>query len=255
MTSPSRSAALGGHDRHAVARAVRLYVLTSPREMRPQSLLHPFTAERSGPARKAASFPTQPSSAEPRVCCQVRPSMYRPGEGVTPRVCRMRPWSSLACRTSIHEWSAREPGRPHHGVELGGAAVGEGHRPSGRAGRTGPEADAVAPGEPPRPGPDHLVPPGQASSQPRVRGHLVQPQRGRPVSRCRGPAAAAGSPGSAGRPTAPPGGSPRVPGRSGSRSSRRRPPGRFPAEPSAGAGSWRCGPGARRGRARRRSAG
>src|SRR2546425_245786 len=43
------------------------------------------------PARKAASLPTQPSSAEPRVCCQVRPSMYRPGEGVTTRWCTMRP--------------------------------------------------------------------------------------------------------------------------------------------------------------------
>ena len=36
-------------------------------------------------ARCSASSLTQPSSAEPRVCCHGRPRKYRPGEAVTPR--------------------------------------------------------------------------------------------------------------------------------------------------------------------------
>src|SRR2546430_7939112 len=52
-----------------------------------------------------------------------------------------------------------EPGGPHDGVEVRGAAVGEGHGLPGRARRPGPDPDAVVAGEFPRPGPDHLVPP------------------------------------------------------------------------------------------------
>jgi hypothetical protein len=33
----------------------------------------------------------------------VSPSMYSPGDGVTPRVCEMRPNPSFAARTSILE--------------------------------------------------------------------------------------------------------------------------------------------------------
>ena len=36
----------------------------------------------------AASSLTQPNSADPRVCCQDRPTKCRPGEAVTPRLCR-----------------------------------------------------------------------------------------------------------------------------------------------------------------------
>ena len=56
----------------------------------------------------SASSLTQPSSAEPRVCCQERPRKYRPGTSVTPRRWRMRPSSSRTGR-SIQEWSGRYP--------------------------------------------------------------------------------------------------------------------------------------------------
>ena len=53
-------------------------------------------------ARYSASSLTQPSSAEPLVCCQVSPRKYSPGDSVTPRWCTRRP-SSSSTGTSIHE--------------------------------------------------------------------------------------------------------------------------------------------------------
>ena len=58
-------------------------------------------------ARKAASLPTHPSSAEPRVCCHVWPSRYRPGDDVSPRWWMIRPRSSFTSGIAIHEWSSR----------------------------------------------------------------------------------------------------------------------------------------------------
>ena len=60
-------------------------------------------------ARYAASSPTQPRSADVRLCCQLIPSRYRPGAEVTPRTCSICPCSFLMPVTSIHEWSTLKP--------------------------------------------------------------------------------------------------------------------------------------------------
>src|SRR5215208_5745254 len=59
-------------------------------------------------AMNCASSLTQPSSAEPRVCCHSRPRKYKPGTSVTPRW-----WRILASSSKIgsctKEWSSRNP--------------------------------------------------------------------------------------------------------------------------------------------------
>ena len=65
------------HERYAAARAAALYGrgdLGTPKRPVRGWVFHRFAAA-IWAARNAASFPTHPSSAEPRVCCQVRPSM------------------------------------------------------------------------------------------------------------------------------------------------------------------------------------
>jgi hypothetical protein len=78
------------------------------------------SAARAAPGRDALGeeggvVPTQPNSAELRVCCQIRPGVWSPGDGVTPRDCRMRPRSSTAPGTSTHESSVVKPVAPHAG--------------------------------------------------------------------------------------------------------------------------------------------
>src|SRR5687767_2477233 len=77
-------------------------------------------------ARYSASSLTQPSSAEPRVCCHGRPRKYRPGEAVTPRSCTR--WL-LASKTGawIHEWSSPEAGGPDDAARFKLRAVAERH--------------------------------------------------------------------------------------------------------------------------------
>ena len=58
---------------------------------------------RFGQPGRRRRWPTQPSSADVRVYCQVIPSRYRPGESVTPRTCRTWSRSSLTSGISIHE--------------------------------------------------------------------------------------------------------------------------------------------------------
>ena len=60
--------------RYAAARAAALYGGAAWQPIGRSALLH-LCAAAIRSARKAASFRTQPSSAEVRVCCQVRPSM------------------------------------------------------------------------------------------------------------------------------------------------------------------------------------
>ena len=65
---------------------------------------------------------------------------------------------------SIHEWSVVNP--VAHTTASNSAALPSAKvtvRPAALR-RAGPDPDAVAAGEPPRPGPDHLVPPGQPPS-------------------------------------------------------------------------------------------
>src|SRR6478752_10144652 len=57
----------------------------------------------------AASAPTKPSSADPRVCCQARPRKYRPGTGLTPRWWTGAPAVSVAPAMSMKEESERYP--------------------------------------------------------------------------------------------------------------------------------------------------
>ena len=207
------------------------------------------------PARNAASFPTQPSSAEPA--------------GVLPRQAQHVQAGGRRHAACVQDAAAlvghvgdvdprvvgREAGRPHHGVVFRGAAVGKRHRPPGRARRPGPDAGCRGGG---RAAAVRVRSPGPArpAAFPAGNPRSPCPAAGRsPRPRCRGPAAAAGSPGSAARQRAPRRGSRRAPRRSGTRSSRRRRPGPSPAGSSAGAGSERCAPGARHGRALRRSAG
>src|SRR5215207_6757666 len=59
-------------------------------------------------AMNCASSLTQPSSADPRVCCQSRPRKYTPGASVTPRRWRTRP-SSSKTGSCTKEWSSRNP--------------------------------------------------------------------------------------------------------------------------------------------------
>ena len=76
------------------------------------SLAGEAACERSkAPIRSAmylASSLTQPSSAEPRVCCHGRPRKYRPGTSVTPRSWMTSPRSSKT-GNSTSEWSSRKP--------------------------------------------------------------------------------------------------------------------------------------------------
>jgi hypothetical protein len=81
LPADDRAFALGAgycaHERYAVARAAALYGrvdLGIPKRPVRGWVFHRFAAA-IWVARNAASFPTHPSSAEPRVCCQVRPSM------------------------------------------------------------------------------------------------------------------------------------------------------------------------------------
>ena len=80
LPADDRAFALGAgccaHERYAVARAA-LYGrgdFGTPKRPVRGWVFHRFAAA-IWAARNAASFPTHPSSAEPRVCCQVRPSM------------------------------------------------------------------------------------------------------------------------------------------------------------------------------------
>src|SRR5829696_3710242 len=59
-------------------------------------------------AMNCASSLTQPSRAEPRVCCQSRPRKYTPGMSVTPRWWRTLD-SSLKTGSCTKEWSSRNP--------------------------------------------------------------------------------------------------------------------------------------------------
>ena len=61
------------------------------------------------PARKAASSLTKPSRAEPRVCCQDRPTKYRPGTGA---VVAAWPAASLVGSYELQVWLIRASGAP-----------------------------------------------------------------------------------------------------------------------------------------------
>ena len=78
-------------------------------------------------AMNSASSLTQPSSAEPRVCCQGRPRKYSPGTSVTPRSC-------LTCPRVVEDGQLDErvvepeARRPHDASTASVGAVGERHR-------------------------------------------------------------------------------------------------------------------------------
>jgi hypothetical protein len=69
-----------------------------------------------------------------------------------------------------------EAGRPEHGVVFGGGAVGEGQCPPGGSCHTGTELDCVRAGELSWPGPDDLIPVGQASTEAGLCGDSIRVQ-------------------------------------------------------------------------------
>src|SRR5256885_2251150 len=90
------------HHRHEVLLYVRSgSIRTSPARF--------SSCEPTRPAMKAASSPTNPMSADPRVCCQVSPMKNKPGASVTPRRWMMPPRSSEMPERSIQEKSGRYP--------------------------------------------------------------------------------------------------------------------------------------------------
>src|SRR5690242_8872877 len=77
-------------------------------------------------ARYSASSLTQPSSAEPRVCCHGRPRTYRPGDAVTPRLCMRWP-VGVEDRGVDPRVVEFEAGGPDDGARLKPRAVAEGY--------------------------------------------------------------------------------------------------------------------------------
>ena len=204
----------------------------------------------------SASSLTQPSSAEPRVCCQVSPRKYRPGTSVTPRRWRTRPSESKT--------GSVDPGvvgsvarRPDHGVDVELAAVRERRRRArgaddarleldavGASSSRGLEPISVSRSRSRRPSRDSTVllmqpglrqPPEEVAAEQPLRQRCL-PRADREVNRV---------------------GRRRAPWRSGSRCCRRRRRGRFPRERRSAAGSPCCASGRRpaRGRPRTRARG
>ena len=99
----------------------------------------------------------------------------------------------------MHEWSVPEPGRPYHGVVFRGVAAGECHRPPGRAPAQGRRRIPWRRAN--RRGLGLITWSGRPGVFLAASPQSPGPAAARlPISRCHGPAAATGSPGSAGRP-------------------------------------------------------
>lgn len=89
----------------------------------------------------AASAPTKPSSAEPRLVCQGSPRVQPRDVGDA----RLLPDLPVDHYTGYVQPAVvgTEPGRPHHCVHRGHAAVREACRAAGEAGQPGAEVDAT----------------------------------------------------------------------------------------------------------------
>ena len=92
----------------------------------------------------SASSLTQPSSAEPRVCCQGRPRKYRPGHLGDAALVLDLP--AVVEDGQLDEGVVEpEARRPDDGVDGDVGAVGEGHRGALGAGGARPHLDALLP--------------------------------------------------------------------------------------------------------------
>ena len=126
----------------------------------------------------AASSPTHPSSADPRVCIHDKPRKYRPGDAVTPRV-----WTTAAVGVEDGHVHPRvvegEAGGPDDARDLDVGALGERDGGPARAGRPAMQDDAAAP-RTPRAGADEgvagLYPPPEARVRRLAqRAHRIEP--------------------------------------------------------------------------------
>src|SRR3954447_13773248 len=126
-------------------------------------------------AMNSASSLTQPSSSEPRVCCQSTPRKYTPGTSVTPRRCVTAP-SSSKTGSCTKEWSSRNPVAHTTPSTASSGAVGERDAAALSRGRARPQLDAaLARGA--RAGADERLLVLQAPREARIHG-LVHQARG-----------------------------------------------------------------------------